>query len=97
VIPANRQRVGIWISANFVDTIATPTWEIQIDGVTIAVSVNVPSVFKATLVHDGDMPTKQFSLVNPSANPMTPQITEFFLPEEFLDKGTEQWKRELMG
>jgi hypothetical protein len=46
--------------------------------------------------HDGDLPMHRLELNTALGGPFTLGITEMFLPEEFLQKGTEQWQKELM-
>lgn len=92
VLAANRQRVGVLVSMGGSATIAaTMTTRIQVDGLDVCFlgSGQLSRLF--TVQESGDLPTKQFTIVRGNID-FTACFVEFFLPEEVLSAGIEQFR-----
>ena len=96
-IGASRQRVGVFLMGNLVDMAGGAAYSLEINGVPITLvnaSINTGLI---TIETHGDLPTKEVAVTTFSGGPFTCYVTEFWLPEEFLEKGTKEWQQVLMG
>lgn len=95
-LQANRQRVGVMVAGDAVQLGGGNSIALKIDGVQVAsITQQTPTVL-ITLANHGDLPTRKIVFDAGLGATLGVGITEFTLPEEFLDDGTKQWQRELM-
>lgn len=96
-IQSNQQRVGLRLCVVSSDILASAAIDLKFRGVVIWSSLSTPSGLHLTLDKDGDVVTSELTIVNIIGGPFTIGMTETFMSEEFLNEGTEQWKRTLQG
>lgn len=96
-IASNRQRVGIRFAGAAGDVGAGGVFDVLCDGAVIFPSAVIPWAYSLTIANDGDLPMRAFTLLSPTATGVTVGVVELLLPEEFLNKGTEEWQRVLLG
>jgi len=91
VILSNRQRVGILVSILNPDSLAGGHVRVMSGAVGVGVINTFNMVNLYTLTSHGDLPTRQFELIASVAGPVSVGITEFTLPEEYLEAGYKEW------
>jgi len=93
-LPRNPQRVGLLISAQSTLAISTHYPIISVAGVVISWMRNGDNAMMFTMQQYGDLTTRDWSVLTPTAATVL-SFTEFFLPEEILAAGLEEFKRSL--
>lgn len=97
IIAPSRQRVGLRVSAFAEAFLIGNVVNVVSGGVAVGYIGVGAAGFYISLAADGDLPTKGFSIQVQTSGIATIGVTEYFLPEEFLDAGTKEWQRLLMG
>ena len=92
VVPSSRQRCGILFNIQTIAELGGAAMTIQVDGVTLLHQTLFQESRILTLDKDGDIPTREFTCIVNSAVAINIGVTEFFLPEEYLEAGYNQWK-----
>lgn len=96
VIGSSQQRVAIRFCCALVSLGAGAAFNVTLDDNLIGQLVGENWELYYTLENDGDLPTRAFTIESLGAGPDPIVVVETFLTEVFLQKGTEQWQRELM-
>lgn len=94
---SNPQRVGVLLCGDLTDMAGGATYSLEVNGVPVTYCNASIHAELLSLTGHGDLPTKSINVTTFSGGPFTCYVTEFFLPEEFLQKGTKEWQQVLMG
>jgi len=92
-IPEDRQRVGVIAGIGSQQALLTSYARVLVDGTVILFLGNGVSSATFTLVTHGELPTRPFSIVSVGATTIA-SFVEFFMPEEYLSAGLEEYIRE---
>ena len=91
-IPANKNRVGITFLQSAVA--ATTFMTVDVNGIISFIVVGGTGPIRHfTLVKHGDLPMARFLLTGGSAVTFTGLTIEYFLPEDYLTAGLDEFKR----
>lgn len=92
-LPPSEQRVGVMFIPDSA-VLQGSAQNILSNGVIVGTMGLVPIAVIFTLKDNGDLPTRQFEIVNAVAGAVTWGVTEWFLPEDVLQSGLESWQSE---
>lgn len=95
LIPANKQRVGLSLASGTPSGAPTVLIQVLHDGILYGMLWNSYIHHHITVSTHGDLPMKSAELRALVANAAI-GVIEYFLPEEFLSAGLEEFKRENM-
>ncbi len=91
--PANKQRVGVTVGIPVANNSSVNFGQLSVDGVLLVHFRNSNNLFEMTLATHGDLPMRPFTLTA-FGIAVTFGLVEYFLPEEFLAAGLEEFKSE---
>lgn len=93
-IPSNKQRVGITFDFNDQITAIGSFIEVRVDGNQFTILWSVKPIIHWTVATHGDLSMREISFTT-VATGATMGVIEYFLPEEFLTAGLEEFKKEV--
>ena len=92
-IPADRNRVGVIAGMGNQQALLTGYTRLLVDGTVIFFLGNGTPSATFTLATHGELPTRAFSILSVGATTIA-SFVEFFMPEEYLSAGLEEYIRE---
>ena len=92
-IPADHNRVGVIAGIGNQQSLLSTYARLSVDGTVIFFLGNGIPAATFTLATHGELPTRAFSIVSIGATTIA-SFVEFFMPEEYLAAGLEEYKRE---
>lgn len=91
--PANKQRVGVTVGIPFANNSSIVFGQLSVDGILLVHFRNSNNLFEMTLATHGDLPMRPFTLTG-NGTAVTFGLVQYFLPEEFLAAGLEEFNSE---
>lgn len=93
ILPPNRQRVGVSFFGLGFSDVNDPDFLVTMpDGSLIAINRGLPYLH-LTLQSHGDLPTRQFTITDPSDSD-NGTVIEYFMPEQYLSAALDSFRRE---
>ena len=92
-VPASMQRVGIEFANGTFASNDLAAVHISTGGSILYYMSNGVGRIRLTMKDDGDMPTRAWTITNGSTSSGNIAIVEYFLPEEVIQAGIEEFKR----
>lgn len=92
--PQDRQRVGITIGMTVAQTSALVSARVAVDDIPLCVLTHESPLRHFTLAEHGELPTRKISFQS-FAGTMIGAVIEYFLPEEVIAAGFDEFKRSI--